>query len=345
MGGNSLRILRRLDEQQEVGLMDYKEKRFEQDIETYLLSQGGYTKGNMSTYDASNAIDLPKLMEFIQKTQENEWERYKQTYGVDSAKKFLKRFNEEVNTHGLVHVLRNGISDRGVKLKVCYFKPESTLNERLVEAYNANNLTVTRQFAYSTENNNTIDMVLSLNGIPLVAIELKNQITGQSVENAKKQFMYDRNPKEACFHFNKRFLVYFAVDLYEVAMTTRLSGQDTHFLPFNQGTGGAGNVGGQGNPQNPDGYNTSYLWEQVLVKDALMNIIQRFLHVSTDKYKVVENGKEVTKTSKKLIFPRYHQLDVVTKLMQDVRKNGSGKNDLIQHSAGSGKSNSIAWAA
>ena len=188
-------------------------------------------------------------------------------------------------------------------------------------------------------------MVLSLNGIPLIAIELKNQITGQSVENAKKQFIYDRNPKETCFHFNKRFLVYFAVDLYEVAMTTRVYGKDTYFLPFNQGTGGAGNVGGQGNPQNPDGYNTSYLWEQVLVKDSLMNIIQRFLHVSTDKYKVVENGKEVTKTSKKIIFPRYHQLDVVTKLMQDVRKNGSGKNYLIQHSAGSGKSNSIAWAA
>lgn len=129
MDGNSLRILKRLDEQQEVGLMDYKEKRFEQDIETFLLSQGGYTKGNMSTYDASNAIDLPKLMDFIQKTQENEWERYKQTYGDDSANRFLKRFNEEVITHGLVHVLRNGISDRGVKLKVCYFKPESTLNE------------------------------------------------------------------------------------------------------------------------------------------------------------------------------------------------------------------------
>jgi type I restriction enzyme R subunit len=324
--------------------MDYKEKRFEQDIETYLLTSGGYTKGDMSSYDKVNAIDLPKLVSFIKATQSNEWERYEKIYGADSGKKLLKRFNEEVNTHGLIHVLRNGISDRGIKLKVCYFKPESTLNQKLVDAYNANIMTETRQFAYSTENANTIDMVLSLNGIPVVALELKNQITGQSVENAKKQFMYDRNPKENCFHFNTRFLVYFAVDLYEVSMTTQLKGGDTQFLPFNQGSGGAGNVGGVGNPVNPDGYNTAYLWEQVLSKDALMNILQRFLHVSTEKTKTIVDGKESVKTITKLIFPRYHQLDVVTKLMHDVKQNGSGRNYLIQHSAGSGKSNSIAWA-
>ena len=325
--------------------MDYKEKRFEQDIETYLLNQGGYTQDNMSTYDAVNAIDLPKLLSFIKTTQENEWERYEINYGVDASKKLLKRFNEEVNTHGLLHVLRNGINDRGAKLKICYFKPESTLNQKLVDGYNANIMSVTRQFAYSTENKNTIDMVLSLNGIPVVALELKNQITGQSVENAKKQFMYDRNPKELCFHFNKRFLVYFAVDLYEVAMATQLKGGETFFFPFNQGSGGAGNVGGSGNPENPNGYNTSYLWEQVLSKDSFMNIIQRFLHINVEKSKIVKDGYETTKTSKSLIFPRYHQLDVVTKLMQDVKMKGSGHNYLIQHSAGSGKSNSIAWAA
>jgi type I restriction enzyme R subunit len=323
--------------------LDYKEKRFEEDIESFLLSLGGYIKGNMSTYDAGNAIDLPKLISFIKTTQENEWERYEKIYGAESEKKLLKRFNEEVNTHGLLHVLRNGINDRGVKLKVCYFKPESTLNQKLIDGYNTNIMTLTRQFAYSTENTNTIDMVISLNGIPIVAIELKNQITGQSVENAKKQFMYDRNPKEHCFHFNSRFLVYFAVDLYEVAMSTQLKGQDTFFLPFNQGSGGAGNVGGKGNPGNPNGYNTAYLWEQVLIKDALMNIIQRFLHVSIEKTKVIKDGKDAVKISKKLIFPRYHQLDVVTKIMHDVKKNGSGRNYLIQHSAGSGKSNSIAW--
>lgn len=323
--------------------MEYKEKRFEDDIEHSLLTFGGYTKGDMKSFDASKAIDLPVLIEFIKKTQPKEWRRYEIVYRDNVEKKFYKRFNDEVNTHGLLHVLRNGISDRGVKLKVAYFKPESTLNHKLVENYNLNVLSATRQFAYSTENHNTIDMVLSLNGIPIVAIELKNQITGQSVENAKTQFMYDRNSKELCFHFNKRFLVYFAVDLYDVAMTTHLNGKDTFFLPFNQGSAGAGNVGGAGNPENPNGYATSYLWEQVLTKDSLMNIIHRFLHVSVEKKKEVKNGKEIMKTSTKLIFPRYHQLDVVSKLIDDVKTNGSGKNYLIQHSAGSGKSNSIAW--
>lgn len=323
--------------------MEYKEKRFEQDIETSLLNYGGYVKGDMSTYNAGYAIDLPVLVDFIKKTQEKEWQRYETIYGLNAEKKLYKRFNEEVNAHGLIHVLRHGINDRGVKLKVCYFKPESSLNQILIENYNANVLSVTRQFAYSTENNNTIDMVLLLNGIPIVALELKNQITGQSVENAKKQFMYDRNPKESCFQFNKRFLVYFAVDLYEVWMTTQIKGKDTYFLPFNQGSGGAGRVGGAGNPENLDGYNTAYLWEQVLTKDSLMNIIQRFLHLSVEKKKEIKHAKEKMVKKETIIFPRYHQLDVVTKVIDDVKRNGSGKNYLIQHSAGSGKSNSIAW--
>lgn len=323
--------------------MEYKEKRFEEDVESSLLTFGGYTKGDMKTYDTVKALDLPKLIEFIKKTQPNEWKRYEVIYKDNAEKSLYKRFNNEVNAHGLIHVLRNGISDRGVKFKVAYFKPESTLNQQMVENYKNNILTETRQFAYSTENKNTIDMVLSLNGIPIVAIELKNQITGQSVDNAKSQFMYDRNSKELCFHFNKRFLVYFAVDLYDVAMTTHLNGEDTFFLPFNKGSNGAGRVGGAGNPENPNGYATSYLWEEVLKKDSLMNIIQRFLHVSVEKKKEVKNGKEIMKTSTKLIFPRYHQLDVVTKIIDDVKEKGSGKNYLIQHSAGSGKSNSIAW--
>src|SRR5699024_5615432 len=162
---------------------------------------------------------------------------------------------------------------------------------------------------------------------------LKNQLTGQTVDNGKAQFMNNRNPREKCFHFNTRFLVYFAVDHNEVEMTTELKKTDTFFLPFNQGSNGAGKVGGKGNPDNPNGYTTSYLWEKVLKKDTLMDIIQRFLHLE-------EKGK-----SKKLIFPRYHQLDVVNKLIQDVRLKGTGEDYLVQHSAGSGKSNSIAWLA
>ena len=325
--------------------MDYKEKRFEGDIEHFLLTKGGYTKGDMSTYDREKAIDMPKLIEFIKTTQPKQWERYKRNYRDEAEKKLYKRFNEEVEAHGLLHVIRHGINDRGVRLKVAYFKPESTLNQDVIDKYNANILTCTRQFKYSTENENSIDMVLSLNGIPIVALELKNQLTGQSIQNAKTQFMYDRNPKEKCFHLNKRFLVYFAVDLYEVEMTTQLKGKNTFFLPFNQGTGGAGNVGGAGNPENPNGYATSYLWEKVLTKDSLMDILQRYMHLEVEEKTVIKNGREVKKRSEKLIFPRYHQLDVVSRLLVDAKTNGSGHNYLVQHSAGSGKSNSIAWLA
>lgn len=325
--------------------MDYKEKRFEEDIENYLLSKGGYTKGDLITYDREKAIDMPKLIAFIKATQPKQWERYERNYKTDAENKLYKRFNEEVEVNGLIHVLRHGINDRGVKINIAYFRPETTLNLDVIKLYEANILTCTRQFKYSTENKNSLDMVLSLNGIPIVAVELKNQITGQSVENAKTQFMYDRNPKELCFQLNTRFLVYFAVDLYEIAMTTQLKGKTTYFLPFNQGSNGAGNVGGAGNPENPTGYATSYLWESVPTKDVLMDIIQRYIHLSVEETKTVRNGKEIKKVSKKLIFPRYHQLDVVTRILADAKVSGSGYNYLIQHSAGSGKSNSIAWLA
>ena len=325
--------------------MEDKEKRFEADIESYLLMEGGYVKGNMTTYNREKAIDLSKLVDFIKTTQPNQWQRYVRIYKDNAENKLYKRFNDAVDTHGLIYVLRNGINDRGVKINIAYFRPKTSLNPDVVKLYDGNILTCTRQFYYSTENNNSIDMVLSLNGIPLVAIELKNQITGQSVQNAKTQFMYDRNPKELCFHFNKRFLVYFVADLYEIAMTTQLKGKDTFFLPFNQGSNGAGSVGGLGNPENPLGYATSYLWESVLTKNVVMDILQRYIHLSVEETKTVKEGKEVKKISKKIIFPRYHQLDVVTKLLKDVKKNGSGDNYLIQHSAGSGKSNSIAWLA
>lgn len=319
--------------------------RFESDIETYLLTEGGYSKGDQSNYDKERAIDINQLVAYIKETQERAWTRYEKIYKDEAINKLYKRLSDEINTNGLLHVLRYGITDRGIKLKIASFRPESTLNEKIIKDYHANRLTVTRQFAYSTENNNTLDMVLSLNGIPIVALELKNQFKGQSVENGKKQFMYDRDPREKIFQFNKRILVYFAVDLYEVWMTTRLNGKDTYFLPFNQGSNGAGEVGGAGNPENPNGYATSYLWEKVLQKDSLMNILHRFMHLDVEKKKVILNGIEKTKTSAKLIFPRYHQLDVVRKLVQHVRLKGSGENYLIQHSAGSGKSNSIAWLA
>lgn len=324
-------------------LVESKEIRFEQDIETSLIEYGGWKKERFqdSHFDATIGLDLDKLLAFIKETQPKQWERYEKIYKEDACRKLLKRFNEEVKTHGMLHVLRNGIKDRGVSLKVAYFKPVSGLNYDVLEKYQTNHFTCTRQFAYSPNNRNTIDMVLSLNGIPIIALELKNQYTGQSVENAKIQFQYDRDPKDLVFGFNTRFLVYFAVDHYEVFMTTKLAGKKTYFLPFNQGSNGPGNVGGKGNPENEEGYPTAYLWEQVLHRDNVMDIIQRFMNLEVKKEK--QGDREVTK--KTLIFPRYHQLDVVRKLLADVKENGSGKNYLIQHSAGSGKSNSIAWLA
>lgn len=323
--------------------MEVKEKRFEQDIETWLLTNGGYTKGDLSTYDRKKAVDMPKLIEFIKATQPKQWDRYVNMYKDEAEKKLYKRLNEEVELNGLLYVVRHGINDRGVKLNIAYFRNETTLNSEVVKNYEANILTVTRQFKYSPDNENSIDMVLSLNGIPIVALELKDQLTGQDIDHAKKQFMYDRDPKELCFQLNKRFLVYFAVDLTEVAMTTKLNGGNTYFLPFNQGSNGAGVVGGAGNPENPYGYQVSYLWEKVLKKDVLMDILKRYMHLSKEIEVSIKNGKEVKKRKETLIFPRYHQLDAVTKLLADAKKNGSGNNYLIQHSAGSGKSNSIAW--
>ena len=328
--------------------MDTTEKRFENDIEMFLLTQGGYAKGNQDTYNKEKAIDMPVLISFIEKTQSKVWQRYVNVYGEKAESQLYKVFQADVARYGLIHVLRMGIKDRGINIRFCYFAPASNMNGELVQKYNDNILTETRQFAYSTQNNNTIDMVLSLNGIPIIALELKNQLTGQSVDNAKRQFMFDRDPHEFIFQLNNRVLVCFCADLYEVAMTTELKGADTFFLPFNQGSNGAGNIGDGGNPANPNGYMSSYLWEKVLQREMLFSILQRYIskqESNSIQILIDENGKEkeVKSTSSRIIFPRYHQLDVVEKLIDDTKRTGAGHNYLIQHSAGSGKSNSIAW--
>lgn len=311
--------------------MQDNEKRFEQDIESYLINQEGYRKLSMSGYDVSKGLYLDILIEFIKSTQSKEWIRYEKYYGSDAPIKFYRRLEDSINNHGLLHVLRNGIKDMGIDLFLCFFKPETELNSLLIERYEKNILGVTRQFAYSPNNNNTIDLVISLNGIPLVALELKNQLKGQDYKNAINQFKNNRDPKEFIFRFNHRILTYFAVDLYETWMATELKGADTYFLPFNQGSNGPGVSSGAGNPTNPNGYTTAYLWEEVLSKDTFLDIIHRFISKSKD--------------SNKIIFPRYHQYDVVKKVLDDVKEKGVGQNYLIEHSAGSGKSNSIAWIA
>lgn len=336
--------------------MDKSEKRFERDIESFLISpEGGYTQfcgqdeeGNWvhnRQHDVAKCIYMDVLCEFIEKTQPKEWAKYVKYYGANASEKLFHRLETTISNQGLLYVLRNGIEDMGCKLKVCYFKPESENSSLAAERYEANILGCTRQFRYSTSNTNTIDMVLSVNGIPVVALELKNQLTGQDYHCAIKQFKDDRSSKEFAFRLNHRFLVYFAVDLYEAWMTTQLADGNTHFLPFNQGSNGAGVTGGAGNLQNPNGYDTSYLWEEVLQRDSMLDLIHRFISFVKEKEEVIKNGVTKTVTKEKMIFPRYHQYDVVKKIMADVKANGVGNNYLIQHSAGSGKSNSIAWIA
>ena len=325
--------------------MAENEKQFESNIEAFLISPaGGYKKSTDAGYTLSSgmALDIQTLVGFVKATQPVMWQRFEKQCNSDPYRKFYKCFEDAVQMDGLLSVMRHGFKHRGMNFRVCYFKPESTLNDVAVKRYEQNVCQCIRQWHYSEQNNNSVDMMLAINGIPVVAIELKNQLTGQTVDNAKLQWQYDSDQREAAFWLNHRILAYFAVDLYEAWMTTELKGTDTCFLPFNQGSGGAGNDGGAGNPQaEDDNYVTSYIWENVLQKDSLLEIIQKFIsfEVKTEK----KDGKNVTK--KRLIFPRFHQLDVVRKLIADVRENGSGKNYLIQHSAGSGKSNSIAWTA
>ena len=310
------------------------EKQFEQDIETFLTSPaGGWTKATDAGYRASvdMALDIETLTGFIKATQPISWQRFEKQCNSDPSRKFCKVFENAVENDGLLSVLRHGFKHRGIPFQVCYFKPESTLNDVAVKHYGQNVCQCIRQWRYSAQNQNSVDMLLAVNGIPVVAIELKNQLTGQSVDNTKRQWMYDRDAKEPAFRMNHRVLAFFGVDLYEAVMTTELNGDKTRFLPFNQGNNGPGVDGGAGNPQRADeDYVTAYLWRDVLQKDSLLDIIQKF--ISFEK-------------KKRLIFPRYHQLDAVRRLIADVRENGPGQNYLVQHSAGSGKSNSIAWTA
>ena len=316
--------------------VNYKEIAFEDAIEYYLLNFGGYTKGDVKNYNRELALDTYSLIKFIKQSQPKQWNKLCSIHGQSAETKFLNRLIKEIDNYGILSVIRKGIVDLGVYIKLAFFKPVSSMNEDALRLYEQNILTVTRQVKYSLRNENSLDIVLSVNGIPLVTLELKNQFTGQTVANAIKQYKYDRNTFDLLFQFNKRTVIHFAVDTDEVYMTTRLNGQNTKFLPFNKG-----NKGGSANPIVQKGYKTSYLWEEVLCKDSLMDIVARFLHLQKKESTV--NGKIIS--NEVIIFPRFHQLDVVRKLELDAKLSSENKNYLVQHSAGSGKSNSIAWLA
>ena len=342
-----------------------KEKNLEEDIESFLCSPaGGFLKcddkhsllyvedgtyqmvggGYMEHRD--RALDAVTLANFVQTTQPKAWERFERMCNSESTAKFAKVFNDAVDRLGMVAVLKHGFKHRGISFKVVFFKPESGLNESAADRYAKNVCRCIRQFHFAETGNQTIDMVLDVNGIPLVGIELKDQFTGQDVENAMRQWREDRDPRCRCLRFNTRMVAFFAVDLENVYVTTKLEGAKTFFLPFNQGSAGAGNDGGAGNPANARGYATSHLWEVALQKDSLLDIVNKFLHLEVkEETELDARGNEVRRKKERIIFPRYHQLDSVRKVIADVRANGTGKNYLVQHSAGSGKSNSIAWTA
>ena len=322
---------------------EIKERQFEADIEASLCSQGGYTKGDPAAFDRKLALDKAAFISFIKTTQPKEWEKCATMHGADTERYLIDRFCREVKFNGLLQVLRHGFTDRGVTLKAVFWKPETGLNATSLFRYEKNILHCTRQLHYCPNNENSVDIVLFLNGIPVVSLELKCQFTGQDATHAINQYKFDRSGRDPIFAFKERVLVHFAVDLENVYMTTRLCGAKTYFMPFNQGSNGAGKVGGKGNPVNPQGYQTAYLWEKVLCKDMLLELLQKYMHLQVKETEEDQSGK--TKKTELMIFPRFHQLDVVTKILADVKARGSGHNYLIEHSAGSGKSNSIAWLA
>ncbi|WP_249024842.1 type I restriction endonuclease subunit R [Corynebacterium jeikeium] len=271
------------------------------------------------------------MLDFVRDTQPQQWERLERIHGAKAGEKFCKRVARELDKRGVVEVLRRGVEDLGARFKLVFFAPGSDLNELLAEKYWANRMTVVRQLRYSTTNDNSVDTVLFVNGIPVVTLELKNQLTGQTYRNAIAQYKSSRPASEVLFGLNRRTVVHFAVDTDEAWMTTKLAGMDTVFLPFNRGF-----ENGAGNPPVAGKYKTSYLWEEVLAKDSLLDILHRFVQF-------IPHASDRRKD--KVIFPRFHQLDAVRTLVADAKADGAGKNYLVQHSAGSGKSNTIAWLA
>lgn len=316
--------------------MDTSERRFEDEIEYWLTHAGPfeydrYESKSPSGYDSQLGLYREDLLDFVQETQPQQWERLERIHGAKAGEKFCKRVARELDRRGVVEVLRRGVEDLGARFKLVFFAPGSDLNELLAEKYWANRMTVVRQLHYSTKNENSVDTVLFVNGIPVVTLELKNQLKGQTYRDAIDQYKRSRPATEMLFELNRRAVVHFAVDTDEAWMTTKLAGMDTVFMPFNRGY-----KNGAGNPPVPGKYKTSYLWEEVLAKDSLLDILHRFVQFVPD---------ESDRRKDKLIFPRYHQLDAVRALVADAKDYGAGKNYLVQHSAGSGKSNTIAWLA
>lgn len=326
----------------------HSELAFEIAIEAGLTGAGGYKKRDASAYDEALALFPDDVIGFLQDSQSAKWGQLEALLGDKTSATVLDSLAKELEIKGTLHVLRYGFKCYGKTFRLAHFRPNSSMNPEAAAAYALNRLTITRQVAFTSvmkkaDGKNRrciIDVTLSLNGLPVVTAELKNPLTGQRAADAVKQYKQDRDERDLLFAFKKRALVHFAVDPDEAWMTTRLKGKDTVFLPFNRG-----HDHGAGNPPVENNWKTHYLWDEVLAKDSLMDILQRFMHLEVKERQVKTDKGARTVRKETMIFPRYHQLDAVRKLVGHARAHGSGHNYLVQHSAGSGKSNSIAWLA
>ncbi len=316
------------------------EAAFEETIEGHLLGHG-WERVLPGGYDKKLGLFVDELMTFLAESQPKEWAKLVKAHAGEAGAqaKVAKRVADELTSRGVVDVLRGVVKDSGVTFRVACFAPANGLTPELEAQFQANRLSVVRQLHHSESHpHDSLDVVLVVNGIPVSTAELKNPLTHQSVEHAMEQYRTDRNPADLIF--KHRALVHFAVDPHQVYMTTRLAKADTVFLPFNQGSAGAGNPGGAGNPVNPDGYVTAYLWERVWQRDNWLNLLGSFVHAED-----VYDDNNVKTGARRILFPRYHQWDAVTQMLAATRAAGAGVDRLIMHSAGSGKSNTIAWAA
>jgi type I restriction enzyme, R subunit len=312
------------------------EAAFEAAIEAVLLDDG-YVRHTSPEFDRERAVFAEVALAFIRDTQPKEWKRLEALHGEQTGGRVVESLCKWLDTHGTLATLRHGFKCSGRTLRVTFFRAAHGLNPELEARYAANRVGLTRQLRFSPKSEQSLDVVLSVNGVPVATLELKNPLSGQTAADAIHQYRHDRDPRETIFVFGKRTLVHFAVDTDEAHMTTRLAGSPTVFLPFNRGyDGGAGNAP---DPQGRD-YRTAYLWEEVLRRDSLMDLLARFLHLSVEE-KTTDDGKKVRK--EQLIFPRYHQLQAVRALVAAAASEGVGHNYLVEHSAGSGKSNTLAW--
>ena len=314
------------------------ERAFETVIEAHLLANG-YVSVPGAGFDRERAIFPEAALGFIRETQPAEWGRLEALLGDRTGDQVLADLCKWMDRAGALATLRHGFKCYGRALRIAFFKAAHALNPELEARYAANRVGLTRQLRFSPRSQHSVDVTLSLNGIPVATLELKNPLTGQTVEDARRQYRRDRDPREPVFEFKRRTLVHFAADTESVLMTTRLAGPATRFLPFDRGCDG-----GAGNPPDPHGrgYRTSWLWEEVLARDSLLDLLARFVHLQTDE-KRDDRGRKVEIET--MIFPRYHQLEAVRRLVDAARREGAGHNALVEHSAGSGKSNTIAWLA